>query len=93
MFTKEFSILNRMTEITKEQNLDYKILYSYKQINRTNNHTESYSVMLCTSLYTVTFTKNFEPNDTFTIKQFLDNNNAISLNCEIRISDNQVELS
>ena len=95
MNTKDLSIFTKMVNVAKEQNLEYRILHSYSHRNTTSNLTESYKLILCTNLFTVTFSGNFEPSNTSAIQRFLEANSdvCVKLDFDIRINtENEVEL-
>lgn len=95
MKTKDFSIFCKMVNVAKEQNLEYKILYSYHQRNATNDYTEVYKLILCTNLFDVAYEENRIPENTSAIKDFLNDNedSCIQLDFDFKInSGNDIEL-
>lgn len=92
MLTKDFSIFTKMVDITKEQKIDYKIFYSYRTRNTTSKNTELYNLILCSTLYTISFNGNLNIEDSKAIQNFLQENDCINLECDIKINNNQIEL-
>ena len=96
MKTKDLSIFTQMVNIANDQELEYKILYSYSPRLAANGYTESYKLVLCTNLFKVVYSENFVPENTSAIKAFLKYNEdvCIKLDFDIKISsDNDIELT
>ena len=95
MFTKDFSIFTKMVKLAKDQELQYKILYSYHQKNVSNGLTEVYDFLLCTNLFNVYCEERLDPDNTNATKDFIKYNNdsCIEVNFEINNKDkNSIEL-
>lgn len=97
MKTKSLSVFTKMVKLAKEQNLEYKILYSHYFFEkaRTNGQDQTYKLVLCTNLFTVTYEEDFIPENTDAIKNFIMDNeeSCIELNFKLKInSDNSIEL-
>jgi hypothetical protein len=88
MFTRDFSIFEKMVKISQDQKLDYKILCSYHKRKATNDFTESYKLLLCTNLYSVLYEKEFSPDNTHTIQNFLAQNHDCCVDLDFDITYN-----
>lgn len=96
MYTKDLTIFTKMVNIAKDQNLEYRIFYSYHKRNSTNEFTEAYKLMLCTNLFTVTFEENFILENTCAIKDFIKYNadSCIELDFDLNFNkDNSTKLN
>ena len=91
MYTTDFSIFTQMVNVAKQKNLDYIIMYSYHPIN-SGNYPHSYSFVLSTNLFTVAFKKKFEECNDNAIRGFIQHNDCVELNCDIRIEKDNIEL-
>ena len=93
MYTRDLSIFTQMTQIAKNQNLDYKILYSCHQRNASNGLTEVYKLILCTNLFTVNFESNLAQENTCAIKDFLKYNSdaCVELNFDVKFDTDTAE--
>lgn len=91
MYTKDLSIFSKMVKIAKDQNLEYRILYSYHKRGCTNNNSEVYKLMLCTNLFTVSFEEMFEPENTNAIQDFIKHNedSCIELDFDLNFNKSQ----
>lgn len=97
MKAKNLSVFTKMVKLAKEQNLEYKILYSHYFFDKvhTNGKDQTYKLILCTNLFTVTYEENFIPENTNAIKDFIMDNekSCIELDFKLKInSDNSIEL-
>lgn len=90
MHTKNLSTFTKMVNIAKNENLEYKILYSYHQRNATNGLTEVYKLILCTHLFTITYEENIHPDNTNAINDFIKYNNSscIKLDFDVKFNSN-----
>ena len=95
MQATNLSTFSQMTELAKEQNLDYKILYSHHHRRAANNFTEIYTFILCTPLFTVTYSEKLEPENTRGVEEFIRFNSdfCINLNFNIKIDGDSITLS
>ena len=91
MYTTDFSIFTQMVNVAKQKKLDYIIMYSYHPINSGNNP-HSYSFILSTNLYTVAIKKKFEKGNDNAVREFIQRNDCVKLDCDIRIEKDSVEL-
>lgn len=91
MYTNNFQIFSDMVDLTKAQKLDYRIFYSCKP-TRIEGKTVLYNIILCSSLYNVAYNKFSNEEEEARIKLFIGKNNCIKLDCEIKISNNKIEL-
>lgn len=92
MFTQDFSIFSKMVVLAKTQKLEYKILYSYHQRRAANDSTEVYAFVLATNLFSVTCKKNYTPDNTNAVKDFIKYNDCIQVDFEINPNSNGIEL-
>lgn len=88
MHTKDLSIFTKMVKLAKDQNLEYKILYSYHKRNSTNEFTEVYKLMLCTNLFTVTYEEKLHPDNTYAIKDFINYNEGFCVKLDFDLKFN-----
>lgn len=91
MHTTDFNIFTQMVNIAEQKNIDYIIMYSYHLINK-GNYPHSYSFILSTNLFTVTFKKKFEEGDDNTVRSFIQHNDCVKLDCDIKIEKDSIEL-
>lgn len=91
MYTTDFTIFTQMVNIAKQKNLDYIIMYSYHPINSYNYH-HSYSFILSTNLFTVACKKKFEDGNDNAVRGFIQHNDCIKLDCDIRTEKDNIEL-
>ena len=93
MKTRDFNVFKEMVSVADRENMEYKLLYSYKERNATNGHTEAYTLLLCTTFFKVICSKNFTEEESTEVRNFLINNNGIRLNCTIsENADGNIEL-
>lgn len=97
MKAKNLTVFSKMVKLAKEQNLEYKILYSHYFFNKVHGggQDQTYKMILCTNLFTVTYEENFIPENTNAIKSFITDNeeSCIELDFKLKInSDNSIEL-
>lgn len=75
MYTKKLSAFSEMVKVAKEQNLDYRILFSKRQRPYTaKGILNTYTLILCTSLFKVSFSKNDSEEPLTDIDNFVRNN-------------------
>lgn len=91
MYTKDFSIFTQMVNVAKQKNLDYIIMYSYHPIN-SDNYPHSYSFILSTNLFTVAFKKKFEEGNDNAVRGFIQHNDCVELDCDMKIEKDNIEL-
>lgn len=91
MHTKDFSIFCKMLNIAKQKNVEYIIMYSYHPIS-SGNYPHSYSFVLSTNLFTVTFYKKYEEGNDNAIKDFIRYNECIELDFELKFDKDYIEL-
>ena len=77
--------------MAKQKNLDYIIMYSYHSISG-GKYSHSYSFVLSTNLFTVTFKKKFEEGNDNAVRGFIQHNDCVKLNCDMIIEKDCVEL-
>ena len=91
MYTTDFSIFTQMVNMAKQKNLDYIIMYSYHSISG-GKYSHSYSFVLSTNLFNVTFKKKFEEGNDNAVRGFIQHNDCVKLNCDMIIEKDCVEL-
>ncbi len=91
MYTTDFSIFTQMVNMAKQKNLDYIIMYSYHPINN-GNYPHSYSFILSTNLFTVAFKKKFEEGNDNAVRGFIQHNDCVEIDCDMRIEKDSIEL-
>ena len=91
MIAKDFSTFTQMVDVAKQKDLEYIIMYSYHSSNSTN-YPHSYSFILATNLFIVTFNKKYGDGNDDAVRNFIQCNDCTQLDCDIRINSDQIEL-
>lgn len=92
MFTKNFDIFTKMVDLAKKKNLDYIIMYSRHDISH-GSYSHSYSFVLSTNLFTVSYEKKFKENEDTAIKDYINHNDCTAVDFDIKIDNNIIELT
>jgi hypothetical protein len=91
MYTIDFSIFTKMVNIAKQKNLEYIIMYSYHSIS-SGNYPHSYSFLLSTNLFEVSFKRKFEEGNDNAVRDFIRHNECVELDFDMKIEKDNVEL-
>lgn len=88
MYTNDFSIFTKMVSIIKDQKLEYKIFYTYHYIEK-SSYSNKYSFLLATNICQVFFDRKFHAEEDKDIRSFLQNNDCIKLDFNMRMFDKE----